>query len=59
MCKGVNSSNHTFLFSKKPSSKKDSSSKPPEIFMICIALRFPDPFNLRTASTANLVKCLE
>ena len=39
-----------------PSSKNDSSKVPPWILVIWMASRFPDPFSLITASTANLEK---
>ena len=51
-----------FVFDEKvlriypPESRKDSSRRPPGILMIWMASRLPEPFSLRTASTASFAK---
>ena len=45
-----------FLLSKNPSSRKESSRVPPLTLVIWMASKLPDDFNLKTASTAILLK---
>lgn len=49
----LNLNNFTELL---PSSKKESDKRPPCFLIIWIASKFPDPFNLSTASTAKFAK---
>ena len=46
------------VFSRmNPSAKNESFKVPPGFLISLMYSRFPDPFNLNTASTAKLAKC--